>query len=43
MQYRQKVLEPEASIEPLALVKNFLGREPNNKALLKDLGLEVAE
>ncbi|MBI2130612.1 oligopeptidase A, partial [Candidatus Woesearchaeota archaeon] len=43
MQYRQKVLEPEGSIEPLTLVKNFLGREPNNKALLKDLGLEVIE
>jgi len=39
MEYRQKVLEPTGSIEPLELVKNFLGREPNNKALLKDLGL----
>ena len=40
-EYRQKVLEPSGSIEPLELVKNFLGREPNNKALLKDLGLRV--
>jgi len=41
MEYRKKVLEPSVSIAPLELVKNFLGREPNNKALLKDLGLGV--
>ena len=38
-QYRQKVLEPGGSKDPMDLVKNFLGREPNTKALLRDLGL----
>lgn len=40
--YRQLILEPGASEEPILLVKNFLGREPNNKALLKDLGIKAA-
>jgi len=37
--YRQKVLEPSASKDAIDLVRDFLGREPNNKAMLKDLGL----
>ncbi|PCH91932.1 MAG: hypothetical protein COB85_08670 [Bacteroidetes bacterium] len=42
MQYRRKVLEPTGSGDALELVIDFLGREPNNEALLKDLGLEIS-
>ena len=42
MEYRRKVLEPTGSVDALELVKDFLGREPNNEALLKDLGLEIS-
>ena len=38
---RQIILEPSDSRDALEMVKEFLGREPNNEALLKDLGLEV--
>jgi thimet oligopeptidase len=38
--YRKEVLSKGGSADPLILVKNFLGREPNNKAFLKKLGLE---
>ena len=41
MRYRRLILEPSDSRDALEMVKEFLGREPNNKALLKDLGLEV--
>lgn len=41
MKYRRLILEPSDSRDALAMVREFLGREPNNKALLKDLGLEV--
>ena len=41
MKYRQMVLEPEGSRDALDLVKDFLGREPGNKGLLKDLGLNT--
>lgn len=39
--YREKILAPGGSAHPLELVKTFLGRKPDNKALLKELGLEV--
>ena len=42
MQYRRKVLEPTGSVDALELVKEFLGREPNNEALLKNLGLKLS-
>jgi len=35
-----KVLGKGGSVEPDKLLKDFLGREPNQKAFLKDLGLE---
>ena len=41
MKYRRLILEPSDSRDALAMVREFLGREPNNKALVKDLGLEV--
>lgn len=37
--YRESILSPGGSIEPQELIKNFLGREPNEEAFLIDRGL----
>ena len=37
--YRETVLERGGSVDGDTLVKDFLGREPNNKAFLKKLGV----
>lgn len=37
--YRKEILEPGNMKDPMVLIKNFLGREPNNKAFFKSLGL----
>lgn len=37
--YRAWILEKGSSIEELDLVRGFLGREPNNEAFLKEVGL----
>lgn len=37
--YRQEILEKGNMEDPMVLIKNFLGREPNNKAFFKSLGL----
>ncbi|HEV7231221.1 MAG TPA: M3 family metallopeptidase [Bacteroidia bacterium] len=37
--FREQVLAKGGSDDALNLVKNFLGREPNNKAFLKNLGI----
>ncbi len=34
------VLSKGGSVDPDIMIKNFLGREPNQKAFLKDLGIE---
>lgn len=39
MEYRQWILEKGSSIEEIDLVRGFLGREPNNEAFLKEIGL----
>jgi thimet oligopeptidase len=39
LEYRRKVLERGGSIDGDVLVREFLGREPNNEAFLKNLGL----
>ncbi len=39
--YRKTVLERGGSVDGDELVRNFLGREPNNQAFLRGLGLEV--
>lgn len=39
MKYRQQILEPGNMKDPLELIKGFLGREPNNKAFFKSLGI----
>jgi Zn-dependent oligopeptidase len=37
--YRDIILASGSSKDELELVKEFLGREPNNEAFLKELGL----
>ncbi|MDP3902101.1 MAG: M3 family metallopeptidase [bacterium] len=37
--YRKLVLEKGSSEEEMSLVKNFLGRKPNNKIFLKEIGI----
>lgn len=37
MKWRKEVLEKGSSEDEMKLVKNFLGREPNNKAFLKEV------
>ncbi|MFQ6674570.1 MAG: M3 family metallopeptidase [Fidelibacterota bacterium] len=41
IRYRTLILEKGGTEDPLELVREFLGREPNNEAFLKNLGLEV--
>ena len=38
--YRTNILERGGMEDPLVLITKFLGREPNNKAFLKRLGIE---
>lgn len=37
--FRKIILEPGGSKDPLELVKEFLGREPNHEAFLRELGV----
>ncbi|MFW9993369.1 MAG: M3 family metallopeptidase [Candidatus Odinarchaeota archaeon] len=37
--FRKEILEPGGSTDEMNLIVNFLGREPNNKAFLKSIGL----
>lgn len=39
-EYRKWILEKGASMEEMDLVRGFLGREPNNSAFLRELGME---
>lgn len=41
MRYRHEIYEKGGTLDGIDLARNFLGREPNNKAFLRDLGLEV--
>ncbi|MEE9167153.1 MAG: M3 family metallopeptidase [Candidatus Neomarinimicrobiota bacterium] len=43
MKFRQVVLERGGSVDPLEMVQEFLGREPNNRAFLRSLGLPVSD
>ncbi len=40
-EYRQIILEPGGSLDEGEQLKKFLGREPNEDAFLKNIGLEV--
>jgi thimet oligopeptidase len=37
--YRRTVLEPGGSIDATRLVRDFLGRDPDHRAFLRNLGL----
>lgn len=39
MKWRREVLEKGSSEDEMKLVKNFLGRQPNQKAFLKEVGI----
>ncbi len=40
LEYREKILSPGGSRNPDDMVRDFLGRESNNKAYLKSLGID---
>ncbi len=40
MAYRQTILEPNGTKDGMDLLRDFLGREPNNDAFLKKLGIK---
>ncbi|HMO95449.1 MAG TPA: M3 family metallopeptidase, partial [Tepidiformaceae bacterium] len=40
MHYRKTILERGGTVDGDQLVRDFLGREPNNEAFLRGLGLE---
>lgn len=41
MDYRRKILERGGTVDGDVLVRDFLGREPNSDAFLRDIGLEA--
>ena len=43
MDYRKKILEVGSSRDEIESVKDFLGRVPNNKAFLQDMGLATRD
>ncbi len=43
MDYRKGILEPGSERQPFDLIKGFLGREPNEEAFLKSIGLTTEQ
>jgi Zn-dependent oligopeptidase len=39
MAYRREILEKGGSVDAVDMLRNFLGREPNNRAFLRKLGI----
>ena len=37
--YRKIILEKGGTVDPLELVKEFLGRDPNSDAFLRSMGI----
>ena len=42
MRYREWILEKGGTQEPDALIRGFLGREPNKEAFYRSLGLSTS-
>ncbi len=42
MRYRKEIYEKGGTLDGKDLARNFLGREMNNKAFMRDLGLAPA-
>ncbi|MGD2072568.1 MAG: M3 family metallopeptidase [Candidatus Thorarchaeota archaeon] len=40
LEFRKKILAPGGGRDPDEMIRDFLGREPNNKAFLRSIGLE---
>jgi thimet oligopeptidase len=41
--YRREIYAKGGTLDGMDLTRNFLGREPNNRAFLRDIGLEVPD
>ena len=39
MKYRKIILEKGGTVDPLDLVKELLGRDPNSEAFLRSMGI----
>jgi Zn-dependent oligopeptidase len=40
IKYKKEILEKASTTDEMDMLRNFLGREPNSEAFLRDLGLK---